>query len=192
MHQFVLRADETTVVDGIPVTTPARTVADLILRTGRMSAVSVLDSSLNRRILIEEELDLVRALIAGKRGAARARPWIAEADARAESPLETRVRLRAIDGGIAPDELQFRVRARTGGIIAIADFAWLRFGVGVVGEADGVDAHDNPIAVFRDRTRQNNIVGAGYWPIRFAWPDTVDAGTVPRMIRKAIAGAQAA
>jgi hypothetical protein len=102
------------------------------------------------------------------------------------------VRLRAIDGGIAPDELQFRVRARTGGIVAIADFAWFRFGVRVVGEADGVEAHDNPVAVFRDRTRQNDIVAAGYWPVRFAWPDTLDAASVPRMIRGAIAGAQAA
>ena len=192
IHQLVLRPGETTMADGVPVTTPARTVADLIVRSSRMTAVSVLDSSLNRRILREDELVLVRGLITGKRGATRARPWIAEADARAESPLETRVRLRAIDGGIPPDDLQFRVRARTGGIIAIADFAWWRFGVRVVGEADGVDAHDNPVALFRDRTRQNDIVAASCWPVRFAWPDTVEPATVPRMIRGAIAGAQAA
>jgi hypothetical protein len=182
LHQLVLRPDDTTVMDGFPLTTPARTVADLILRTDRMTAVCLLDSSLNRRILIDEELDLVRALIRGRRGAVRARPWINEADARAESPLETRVRLRAVDGGIGPDELQYRVRSAAGDIVAIGDFAWLRARARVVGEADGAEAHDSPVAVFRDRKRQNDIIAAGLVPVRFAWPDTNDPGYVPHVI----------
>ena len=190
LHQLVLLPDQTTAVDGIPVTTPVRTVADLIVRTSRLTAVSLLDSSLNRRILRAEELDVVRGLICGKRGAAQARPWIAEADARAASPLETRVRLLAADGGIPPHELQFRVRSRWGEIIAIADFAWLFPDAQVVGEADGAEAHDLPTAVFRDRTRQNDIVAAGYWPVRFAWPDTNRPGYVPSVIRAAVIAAR--
>jgi hypothetical protein len=190
LHQLVLRPGDTTVVRGIRVTTAVRTVADLVVRTSRLTAVSVLDSGLNRRILVEDELDLVRGCISGKRGAARARPWIAEADARAESPLETRVRLLASDGGLPPDELQFRVRSRHDEIIAIADFAWLLPGARIVGEADGAEAHDQPTAVFRDRTRQNDIVAAGYWPVRFAWPDTTGPGYVPRAIRDAIIAAR--
>lgn len=192
MHQLVLRPDDTTTVDGIAVTTPARTVADLILRTDRLTAVCVLDSSLNRRILIPEDLDLVKCLIVGRRGAVRARPWLAEADERAESPLETRVRLRAADGGVAPDELQFRVRSAAGNIVAIGDLAWLRARARVIGEADGVDAHDTPTAVFRDRKRQNEIIAAGFVPLRFTWPDTMEPDYVPYMIRSAIAQSAAA
>jgi hypothetical protein len=144
-----------------------------------------LDSALNRRLLVEEDLDLVRALMNGRRGARRARPWLAEADGRAESPLETRVRLRAGDGGVPPDELQYRVRDRDGNIVAIADMAWTW--ARVVGEADGAEAHDSPVAVFRDRKRQNDIVRAGFIPLRFTWEDTLRPDYIPDMVRAAIA-----
>jgi hypothetical protein len=98
--------------------------------------------------------------------------------------LETRVRLRAADGQVAPDELQYRVVDRSGHVVAIADLAWL--GRRVAGEADGVDAHDNPDAVFRDRARQNAIVAAGFVPVRFTWADTMEPDRVPRVIRAAM------
>ena len=186
LHQFVLPADQLTVVDGVSVTTPARTVADLVLRSSRLVAVAVVDSSLNRRLLVEDDLPLVRGLMTGRRGATRATAWLTEADARAESPLETRVRLRAADGGLPPDELQYRVRTAHGRIVAIADLAWLRPDARVIGEADGVDAHDNPTALFRDRRRQNDIIAAGYDPIRFTWEDTLDPGYIPNAIRQAL------
>ena len=56
-----------------------------------------------------------------------------------------------------------------------------------MGEADGVEAHDNPDAVFRDRVRQNAIVAAGFVPVRFTWADTTDPDRVPRAIRAAVA-----
>jgi hypothetical protein len=177
-------------VDGLTVTTPARTIADLLLRVGRFTGVSLLDSALNQRLLAPDDLDLVRAMLVGRRGAPRARPWFAEPDARAESPLETRVRLRAADGGVPPDELQYRVRDRHGNVVAIADMAWTR--ARVVGEADGADAHDNPVAVFRDRKRQNDIVNAGFVPLRFTWEDTLRVDYIPNVVRAAIAQSRAA
>jgi very-short-patch-repair endonuclease len=190
LHQLVLRDGDTTTVEGIAVTTPIRTVADLVLRADRYTAVSLVDSGLNRRLLLLDDLERVGELLAGRRGARRARPWLTEADGRAESPLETRVRLRAGDGGVPPDELQFRVRNAQGGVVAIADFAWTR--ARLVGEADGFAAHDNPVALFRDRRRQNDIVAAGYLPLRFTWDDTLNADHIPREIRAAMARSVAA
>jgi very-short-patch-repair endonuclease len=190
LHQFVLSPNDTTTVEGLRVTTPARTVADLLLRIHRFTAVSLLDSALNRRLLLPEDVGLVRAMMTGRRGAPQARPWLAEADARAESPLETRVRLRACDGGVPPDELQYRVRDQDGNVIAIADMAWTW--ARVVGEADGAEAHDNPVAVFRDRKRQNDIVNAGYIPLRFTWEDTLTVDYIPSVVRGAIARSRAA
>jgi hypothetical protein len=190
LHQLVLKPGETTTVDGIDVTTPVRTLADLVRRVDRLTAVSLLDSSLNRRIIVAEDLDVVKDMLTGRRGAARVRPWLAEADARAESPLETRVRLRACDGGVPPDELQYRVRNRNGDIVAIADLAWTR--ARVVGEADGFEAHDSPVAVFRDRKRQNDIVKAGFNPVRFTWEDTLSPDYIPGVVRAAIAESAAA
>jgi Transcriptional regulator, AbiEi antitoxin len=183
-HQLVIRARDITTVDGIPVTTAVRTVADLLLRLDRLTAVCVLDSCLNRRLLVADDIDLVRTLLHHRRGAVRARPWLLEADGRAESPLETRVRLRASDGGVAPDELQFRVRDVAGNIVAIGDMAWLPSRI--IGEADGGEAHEQRAAVLRDRKRQNDIIAAGYLPVRFTWEDTLGPTYIPRVIRSAM------
>jgi very-short-patch-repair endonuclease len=161
-----------------------------MLRTDRFTAVSLLDSALNRRILLPADLPSVHERIVGRAGSAKAQRWLTEADPRAESPLETRVRLRATDGGVAPDDLQFRVRDSDDRVVAIADFAWTGFRV--VGEADGAEVHDTPAAVFRDRWRQNDIVRAGYIPLRFTWGDTVTPHYVPRTIRTAISHGYAA
>src|SRR5688572_19591726 len=40
LHQLVLGPDDVTTVEGLAVTTPARTAADLMLRVGRLAAVS--------------------------------------------------------------------------------------------------------------------------------------------------------
>jgi very-short-patch-repair endonuclease len=185
LHQLVLRHDQLMTVNGMRVTMPARTVADLMTRTPRLVAVAVLDSSLHRRLLVEDDLDLVRGLVTGHRGAASALRWIREADGRAESPLETRVRLRASDANLAPDELQYRVTNAIGDVVAIGDLAWIRAHGTVIGEADGVEAHDNPVAVFRDRHRQNALLAAGFTVVRFTWRDTLDPATIPRTLRAA-------
>jgi hypothetical protein len=187
LHQLVLRPEETVLVDGIRVTTPLRTVADLIVRLDRFAAVSVMDSALNRGLVTDDEFATLPRLIAGRRGAARARRWIPEADGRAASPLETRVRLRCVDGGVAPDTLQHRVYNGYGDLLGIGDLAWLR--ARVLGEADGVDIHDQPEAVFRDRWRQNELVSAGWTIIRFTWQDTLQPGYVVYVVRNALARA---
>jgi very-short-patch-repair endonuclease len=184
LHQFVLRPDEITTVNDVRVTTPTRTLADLLLRVDRLTAVALLDSALHGRFITTDDLVRIRDGMRGRRGAERAVPWLDLADGRAESPLETRVRLRAVDGGVEPDELQFRVVDTNGTVVAIADLAWTSHRI--VGEADGHGAHDNPAAVFRDRSRQNAIVAAGFVPIRFTWADTLEPDTVPYLIRAAM------
>jgi hypothetical protein len=182
-HQMRLPLSEVAEVRGIPVSSPARTVADLVLRNDRLHAVAVLDSAFNRRLIVPEDLDLVRAQMAGRPGAASAWLWLTDVDARAESPLETRVRLRASDAGLPPDELQYRVRDCDNQIIAVTDLAWLRRRV--IGEADGKGVHGLPSAVFADRKRQNAIIAANFHPIRFTWEDTLGRDYVPRAIHAA-------
>jgi Transcriptional regulator, AbiEi antitoxin len=186
-HQLVLRPGEVTFVDGMAVTTPARTAADLLLRVDRYSAVCMLDSGLNQGLLTPDDLPLIGAMLTGRRGAIKARPWLDEADGRAESPLETRIRLRCVDGEVPPDTLQHPVRDGDGNLIAVGDLAWLKWRI--IAEGDGVDAHENPTAVFRDRTRQNDLVNAGYTPLRFTWPDTMRPSYIPEVVRRAQAAA---
>ncbi|MFR9778870.1 type IV toxin-antitoxin system AbiEi family antitoxin domain-containing protein [Micromonospora sp. MS34] len=184
VHQLTLGANDICVVGGVPATTAVRTVADVILRAARYPSVCVIDSALNRRLLTERDLALVSALVAGRRGAVAARAHLAEADGRAQSPLETRTRLRCVDGGVPPDVLQVEVRDDDGYLLGIGDLGWRA--ARVIAEADGRDPHRAPRAVYEDRMRQNRLVNAGWTVLRFTWSDTLRPDYIPETVRRAL------
>ncbi|MEU4677368.1 type IV toxin-antitoxin system AbiEi family antitoxin domain-containing protein [Micromonospora sp. NPDC023737] len=184
VHSLTVRPRDLTMVAGIPVTTAVRTVSDIILRTDRYAAVSVVDSALCLGELAADELHVISALIRGRRGAVAARGHLAEADGRAQSPLETRTRLRCVDGKVPPDTLQLEVRDDDGYLLGIGDLGWR--GPKVIAEADGQGPHGNPAAVFADRRRQNRLVNAGWTVLRFTWADTLRPDYIPWTVRQAI------
>ncbi|MEU4777562.1 hypothetical protein [Micromonospora sp. NPDC023633] len=184
VHQLAIDPDAVGEVAGMPVTTPLRTIADVILRVDRYSAVCVLDSALNRQVVTGPELSQIPALLVGRRGAVAARRHLAEADGRAQSPLETRTRLRCVDGGVPPDALQLEVRDRDGCLLGIGDLGWRA--ARVIAEADGQAPHGTPRAVFEDRSRQNRLVNAGWRILRFTWADTLRPDYIPHTVRAAL------
>lgn len=184
VHQLSLPDDAVSAVRGIAATTPLRTAADLICRLDRFAAISVLDSSLNRGLLVPADLEAIPALIRGRRGAVAARRYVAEADGRAQSPLETRVRLRCTDGRVPPDDLQHPIRDTDGYLLAVADLAWPAARVAV--EADGREPHGSPDAIYQDRWRQNRMANAGWTILRFTWADTLRSGYIPETVRSAL------
>ncbi len=56
VHQLVIAPNHLGRVHGLCATDPLRTLADLSLRADRSSAVSVLDSALNRRLVTDQDL----------------------------------------------------------------------------------------------------------------------------------------
>jgi hypothetical protein len=184
VHQMVIPRTDTGHVARIAVTSPLRTVADTILRVGRYDGVSVLDSALNIGLIVEDDLLQIPALISGRRGAVAARTMLPEADCRAQSPLETRVRLRCVDGRVAPETLQHEIRDVDGHLLGIADMAWPS--AGLLAEADGRGPHGTPEAVFADRRRQNRLVNAGWQVLRFTWRDTLNPSYIPATVRAAL------
>ncbi|MEV0155328.1 hypothetical protein AB0H57_16515 [Micromonospora sp. NPDC050686] len=184
VHQLTLGPGDVRADSGVAVTTPVRTVADVILRIGRFPAVCVLDSALNRQLITEADMPAVAALIRGRRGAVLARKRLAEADGRAQSPLETRTRLRCVDGGVAPDVLQLEVRDDDGYLLGIGDLGWR--GARVIAEADGRDPHGSLQALYEDRVRQNRLVNAGWTVLRFTWSDTLRPDYIPETVRRAL------
>lgn len=187
-HQMVVPRSRLTTVAGIPTTDPPQTVADIILRVDRFVAVSVLDSALNQGQINPHDVAALPAMLHGRRGAVAARGFLAEADGRAQSPLETRVRLRCVDGQVKPDVLQHVVRDSGGYILGVGDLAWLS--AQVIGEADGRLPHALPTAVLYDRRRQNRLANAGWTILRFTWKDTLTAAYVPAVVRAALARGQ--
>ncbi|MER7888931.1 type IV toxin-antitoxin system AbiEi family antitoxin domain-containing protein [Micromonospora sp. NPDC094482] len=188
VHQLVIAPAHIVAVNGIAATKPLRTLADLILREHRYPAISVLDSALNKGLVTPDDLLAIPSLISGRRGAVAARRHLAEADGRAQSPLETRTRLRCVDGRVPPDALQLEVRDDDGYLLGIGDLGWR--GPRVIAEADGRAAHDTAAAVFADRRRQNRLVNAGWTILRFTWADTLHPDYIPWTVRQAMNAAR--
>ncbi|MFI7433495.1 type IV toxin-antitoxin system AbiEi family antitoxin domain-containing protein [Micromonospora haikouensis] len=184
VHQLTTAPGDIVRVAGIPVTSVLRTVTDVILRQDRYPAVSVLDSALNRGVLTPGDLFTAGVLIRGRRGAVAARGYLREADGRAQSPLETRSRLRCVDGGVPPDTLQLQVRDEDGHLLGVGDLGWRA--ARLIAEADGAGPHSSPEALLADRRRQNRLVNAGWRVLRFTWSDTLNPDYIPWTVRQAL------
>ncbi len=170
-------------IHGIPTTSAPRTLADMVLRRGRDDAVALMDAALRGGHLTD--LNSARSLAFGRRGAAARSSWWQRADGRAESPLETRLRLLLADAGVAPEQLQWPVRDDTGRVVARLDLAWPSRRLDV--EADGVAVHGDPVALYRDRHRQNVLTTLGWTVLRFTWADvTRHPGYVTRTVTCAL------
>jgi hypothetical protein len=171
MHREHVQDGQVVRVRGLPVTSPARTLADLVLTMWRDDAVALVDAALFARVVAD--VADVREAVAGRRRYRRVEPWWSLVDGRAESPLETRLRLLLTDAGFAPEELQHPVRL-DGRPFARLDLAWPSRGVCL--EADGGWVHSRPEALFHDRHRQNLLMARGWTVLRATWWDLPENG----------------
>ncbi|MFD0802271.1 hypothetical protein ACFQZU_13230, partial [Streptomonospora algeriensis] len=170
---------------GIRMTTPGRTLRDIVLTCDRHTAVSVLDSALQRGAVTADRLAALGSANSGRPGAARSRPWWSLADGRAQSSLESRIRLVCRDGGAAPETLQYPVYRADGTLAGRADLAWPSRGV--IAEADGRGPHSLPEALYADRRRQNSMVSTPERLVllRFTWRDLRTPQQIVTQVRDA-------
>jgi hypothetical protein len=185
VHQRELPASTIVEIGGMRTTNPLWTVADLLLDHNRYAAVPAVDAAIHGGLLDDADLVAVEGLLFRRRGAVHAREALGLVDGRAESPLESRGRLRCVDAKLAPDTLQAEIHGRDGRLIGRVDMLWTARRLGA--EADGAQFHDQPDALFRDRARQNDLISAGYAVSRFTWEDTLSAVRIPSMVRAALA-----
>jgi hypothetical protein len=185
IHQTPVPASQQVRAHGLPVSSAVRTVADSVCSLSRFDAVALVDASLNRGLLVDEDLAVVVTMIAGRPGCVAGRRYLAEADGRAQSPAESRVRLTCSDSRLAPDALQHPVYDRHGALLGYADLAWV--GAMVAAEVDGAGPHSTPYALFRDRHRQNDFTTVRWRVIRFTWADTYRPGYITATVRAALA-----
>jgi hypothetical protein len=188
VHTLKLDSPVTNTSSGFRVTSLGRTVTDLVLTSCRLDAVALLDHVLNEGLLRPGQLADLRGAAFGRRGVRRTFDWWDLAREGAQSPLETRIRLVAIDAGLAPDVLQIAVRDGAGVLLGYGDMAWhLKSGRVLIAEADGQGPHSLPVALFRDRRRANDFLGTGRVDIvRFTWrdPDAYIRSTLRRELAR--------
>ncbi|MFG2046900.1 endonuclease domain-containing protein [Micromonospora sp. NPDC048935] len=143
---------------GLRVTSPARTCWDLAQWLDVVETVVVLDSMLARRLTDVPTLREYALSRAGRRGWRSLLRAVDLADAGAESPQESRTRVRLVLAGLPRPETQWVV-ADKGRFVARLDLAWPQFKVAV--EYDGL-WHDDPEQFHRDRQRLNRLLGCGW------------------------------
>ncbi|MFF3319688.1 endonuclease domain-containing protein [Streptomyces sp. NPDC003035] len=160
-----LTEGDTCVRAGLRVTSPARTVGDLIRSSGtREEAVVAADSALSRRTVrgirrepLVRRDDLAAELapdVAPRRpGAARARGWLPLTNAASGSPAESVARLRMHDAGLHP-ECQPLLRSRSGRSLR-PDFFFRAAGLAI--EIEGYAFHGTRHAHDRDVRRFNDL-----------------------------------
>lgn len=162
------RLEETGTVDGIPCTSPARTLVDLAGTVGDRTLRSCFERAAKRRYLdipaIEASMDPGRCGVKSLRALVDA--WRQAAPVarkgRLKSPLEAKILPLLLRRDLPAPLLNAPVEIAQGRIEV--DFLWpdRRFVV----EADSRDFHGAAVAFERDRWRDRELLRAGYTTLR--------------------------
>jgi putative AbiEi antitoxin of type IV toxin-antitoxin system/uncharacterized protein DUF559 len=183
LHAAALAPHHTAEVDGLPVTSVARTVVDLGRGLEFEQAVVLADDALHRRLVEREELERVLRDCAVWPRIRRAAHVVAASDELAESPLETLCRLLFARHGLPVPERQAFVIDPQDGWHARVDFRWPAHRTVV--EADGRLKYATPADLWNEKLRQERIEELGYVVLRVTWPQVTrdPVATVARVLR---------
>ncbi|MCV7092390.1 DUF559 domain-containing protein [Mycobacterium interjectum] len=140
---------EATAVNGVAVTTPARTAFDLGRRPGLAPAVVAVDALARATGLAVDGVQPLVEVHRGARGVKQLRQVLDLVDAGAASPQETRTRLAIVAAGLPRPRTQIAVCNEWGAVLARIDMGWEQWRVGV--EYDGAQHWTGP------RIRANDI-----------------------------------
>lgn len=177
---------DVTVHDGIPVTSPTRTLVDQATRLRSLQ--------LERAVNEADKLDRVRAdVLHASLDAYRGEPGVASlrrlldplAFRLSDSELEQLMRPLARRAGLPVPETKAWVNGYE------VDFFWPA--LGIVLEADGLRYHRTASQQRRGLERDQAHLSAGLWPLRFShWQIKHDPSHVSKVLRSAVARAGAA
>jgi hypothetical protein len=147
-------------VQGVLVTPPARTTADLLRLLRRPDALAAADAM--RRATGVEPTAVAEVLerFRGQRGVVQARELLDLSDPRAESPQESRTRLRCVDAGFPCPEPQIEVFDASGEFLARLDMGYRNERKGL--EFDGDEFHRTIDQVRHDQARRDDVAREGW------------------------------
>jgi hypothetical protein len=170
VHRSVdLKAADVEQHGGLPVTSIARTAADLLTVLGRKRVERIVDDLLSgRRVTVDDLADAHgRYARGGRPTTVIMREIIADRGPGAAAPgsvLESMALELFVDAGLPEPERQAPLPGWGAGP-ALADMAWP--GSKVIVELDGRRWHDRDAAFESDRERDNAAILAGWSPFRF-------------------------
>lgn len=193
-----LHDDDITVVDGMLVTTIARTVIDLAASTDLMNAVAVADAALHvngRRSESPATTSAVLREILQRRLPMRAhrrvRTALELAVTEAGSPLESVSRVGMWLGGFPRPSLQVPHRDRAG-FVGEVDLEWPEYGL--IGEADGAQKYLEPRfragrsveqVLVAEKRREDRLRALGWRVIRWGWSTAIEPSRLAALLEDA-------
>jgi hypothetical protein len=164
VHRDRLNRSDVTRRHRLPVTSPARTCLDVARELPLTEGVVAVDMALHRKLVRLGELRQRLDRDSGKRGVRRGREVLELAEPLSESPMESRLRMVLVLGGLPRPEAQVT----------------LRDGLRFLGRADlyypearlciEYDGSTHRESLESDDLRQNRLVSAGYKLLRYTAP----------------------
>lgn len=167
-----IECDEITVVDGMAVTTPARTALDLARRHPRGVAVAAIDALVQATELKMADVELLVDRYRGRHDIKAARAALALVDGGAQSPKESWLRVLLIDAGFPRPQTQIAVRNEWGWAEAYLDMGWEE--IKVAAEYDGDQHRASRYQYVKDIRRLEMLERYGWIVVRVIAEDRPD------------------
>jgi very-short-patch-repair endonuclease len=150
----------------LPTTSPLRTTVDLGGRNPLTEGVVAADLFLHAELVSMVELRNYVADHPRARGIARLRRVVELAEPKAESPMESRLRMLLVLARFPRPEVQASIHDNEGRFLGRPDLLYRNHGLAI--EYDGGNHRDRLVD---DNRRQNALVGAGFRLLRFTAAD---------------------
>ena len=179
-----LPAEDVVTIRHLRATTILRTLEDLARRLPIVEATVIADMALNAGLADLSQFTAWARSRRGGRGLVNLRRVAALAEPRAESPMETRLRLLLVLSGLPAPEAQVEIRDDEGRFVGRPDLYYAPQRLGL--EYDG-GIHRQQLA--EDNRRQNLLLRAGVRLLRFTAADVMSQpGLVVAQVRGMLAG----
>ncbi|MDN5920820.1 MAG: type IV toxin-antitoxin system AbiEi family antitoxin domain-containing protein [Pseudonocardia sp.] len=191
LHSAALDPDEIEIVDGMPVTTVPRMVADLARTVPFDRAVAVADAALRLPGITSDDLRRAVRRGRGRPGNTAAERVVRFADGRSESPGESRSRVTIHRVGLPAPDLQHDIYDAWGEWLARVDF-WWDGNPPVIGEFDGEvkygrmlrPGQDPGEVVFEEKRREDALRREGLGVGRWTWCEIDDFAITAAHLRR--------
>lgn len=178
IRHALLASSDIAIIAGVPVTSAIRTGFDLARRRrpgsehDLVESVVPIDALAHARRINAQDLLAYAQLHPGWRGVRLVADVVRLCDRGAESPMETRLRLKLVLGGLPAPATQYEIRDAAGRSVARVDLAYPELRIAI--EFDG--EHHRSIWA-NDLVRQNTIIGLGWTLLRYTGRDVYRRGT---------------
>lgn len=179
LRQLEIPPADVIVVDGVSITSPARTWLDVARTRDLADALAAGDAGLRAGLFTRDDLQSALIRAEGTRGCRHAALALKHVDGVRESPGESGSWAYFVDHRLELPECQVELRDSSGRLVARVDFRWK--GARVVGEFDGRLKYEAADDVYAEKRREDEIRALGERVVRWGAADLRSSDLAQRL-----------